>query len=196
MKRVTYVSKTPVNLGRFGQVHKGQVLDLYEHEWLGVEGDKRFDYKPAEYSKAELQAASDAMPYGTPVFDLRTIPWDYRNLFTSLEARSGKKRLLKIIAAMRHVGAPVREVSQHEPRTLLVDAIVEAAALCGWLSLTKYDLHALPDSNPSTKPKATPKPKPEPKAAEPASEPEATQPTKPARRRTRRKKPTTKKTKT
>ena len=144
MKKVTYVSDTSVNLGRFGVIKKGQTLEITEQEWLGIEGDARFKYTPTEYPKEVLEAASRAMPYGTHMFDLRTIPWGYKKLFTMLEARHNKLSLAKLREGMIAVGAPLRDVSIHTQRMHIVDAIIESAYLCGWCSLTKGELNALP----------------------------------------------------
>ena len=184
MKKVTYVSDNPVNLGRFGVIEKNQTLEVTEHEWLGIKNDARFKHRTPKYNESTLEAASRAMPYATHPFDLRTIPWGYDNLFTMLEARHNKLSLAKLIEGLVAVGAPVRDVSIHEHRMLIVDAILESAYLCGWHKLTKEELHALPKLEDA--PKHKKKSKPASKAKHSQENDTGIPSAKPVRRRIRR----------
>ena len=145
MKEAEYIDKKDVNLGRFGVVKKGDVIQFTEHEWSGVRDDERFRHKPTEYDEPTLARAAHVLPWGAPAFDLRTIPWSYKNLFVTLEARSNKRSLLKIIEALKYIGAPLRPVHAGEQRIFLVDSIIECGELCGWLELDNQELLLLPD---------------------------------------------------
>lgn len=144
MKEATYIGDNEVNLGRFGLVKTGQTISLTEQEWPGIESDCRFKLKKVSLSEAVSKAAKKALPYGTSKFDLRTVPWGNKNLFRILESRANKDTLFKVIAALRIVGAPVREVGNSERRVFIVDAVVECGRICGWDKMGKKEVEALP----------------------------------------------------
>lgn len=188
MKLVKYVSKKETNLGRFGIVKKGVSISVTEEEYKGIKNDDRFELVEKELTEEEIVASKVAKPYGTSVFDLRTIPWEKDNLAKILEARMSKSIVLKIIEALKEVGAPVREISRHETRITLADAIIECALLCKWNELTPDERLSLPSSD---KVKATPPkpkeeaPKDEDKVETPKENPEQPKKTKVARKRKR-----------
>lgn len=161
MRSVTYTAEKGANIGRFGVIDKGQRINVTEHEFLGIKEDPRFKLNPEKHSPEVLVAAKVSQPYGTHGFDLRTVPWSKPNLFRIMEARFSKCRLLKIIAAMNEVGAPVTPLSEHAHRTTLVDSIIESAILCGWTILANDEIARLPifyDVQAKPKPKAQAKP--------------------------------------
>jgi hypothetical protein len=186
MKSVTYIAEDKTDLGRFGVVSKGTTIKVNEQEFQGIKGDPRFKVVPPKLTEEDRVAASVAKPYGTPAFDLRTIPWFKPNLFRILESRFSKNRISVIAGAMRTVGAPVRETSEHDIRTALVDSVVEAADLCGWTAMTAGAIASLPlHSEVKAKPSGTkPEAKPTPDTDTPTSAP--------AIRKRKRRRPSTK----
>lgn len=148
MKKVQYIGES-TNLSRFGRVKKGDKLDFYEKEWDAICKDKaknkkRYKELSEPISKDERLIAEKIKPLGTPKFDLRSVPWEHRNLISILESRMSKARLVKMVYAINAIGGIISESTVHDTRAMLVDRIVEAARIMGWDKLTKVERLALP----------------------------------------------------
>lgn len=167
MKRIEYLGDT-LNIGRFGDVRKKQVLELFEYEYEGVKDDKRFRLLDPEPSESELAEARKILPLGHVDYDLRTIPWEHPNLFTLLLSRKSKIQLTLMIDAMNGVGAVVDSVTLHDSREKMVDIIVAGAKIMGWPELGQERREELPvftsgGTNGSTPKKASSKPRVKPR---------------------------------
>ena len=146
MKTVKYLGED-VNLGRFGNIVTDQIIDMTELEWAYIvkNGDSyRYTLLDIPLSGEELKQALKIKPYGTDIFDLRTIPWENENLPKSLEARFSTRDLLKVVTALSIIGAKVRNLPDMERRFLVADAIVECGDYHQWSKLSKEDRMILP----------------------------------------------------
>lgn len=143
MKSVEYRGQR-ANLGRFGSVSKGQVLEMFEDEWDGVREDPEFRLLSEEPSHEEKRIAKLVKPYGNPLFDLRSISWEKPSLSRSLVARFKRRRLLALVSGMHFVGAQLRHVDAGTQRPQIVDAIIESMRLMEWDKLTAEERWALP----------------------------------------------------
>ncbi len=149
MKKVQYIGDTVNTLSRFGQVKKGDKLDLYEKEWdlickdeVAAKSNYKIITKPV--SKEERVIAEKIKPLGTPRFDLRSVPWEHSKIINILESRVSKLRLVKMVGAINDIGGVISKSSVHDTRAMLVDRIVEGARLMGWTKLSKVERLALP----------------------------------------------------
>ena len=150
MKKVRYNGE-PMNLSRFGSVSKGQVLDLYENEWLDVEEDKRFKLLTPLPSKEERGLASRVKPLWTDAYDLREIVWSAPNLYSVLLTRHSERHILLMIEAINIVGGYIQTPSGTEHKAVLADIVFAAAKFMGWDKLTPDEVKALPAFDPENK---------------------------------------------
>lgn len=143
MKNVKF--KGPdTNLGRFGQITKGDKLLMFEWEYDAVARDDRFKLLDPEPSTEELEIAAKIKPWGTGNFDLRTVPYDEPKLPRKLISRTSKIRLLHICKAIVEVGGVIDEFDIRDDRTTLADKIVVAYRYMGWNKISRADRLALP----------------------------------------------------
>jgi len=144
MRRVKYEGKAS-NIGRFGNVKKGDVLELTEMEWSDIRAEAHFQLIDQPLSKEEREIAARIAPWGNGYFDLRTIPWENPNLPRQLLARAPKTRLVSILDAVKQNGGTVAEgYREMGERLWLVDAVMAAATLHGWTELTMEQRTNLP----------------------------------------------------
>ena len=128
MKTVSYSGPT-IELGRFGSVDDGALLQLTEAEYAGITDDSRFTLLSRRRAKTE------ASPLGTPFFDLRSVEWESNNLDSNL-VKSGKATLKNIAEAINFVGGEL-VVTEHDNDDLIADAIGAEARYFGWDKLGK-----------------------------------------------------------
>jgi len=141
MKKVKYLGK-PANIGRFGMIEKGAVLDMFEIEWDSVLNDSDYKLLSPLPTKQEKEAASAVAPLRTEQFNLTSIPWDSSRLFNLLVARFSRSQCEVLLSAMRYVGCKIRKVSEIDNRMTLADLAVEASRLSGWNLLDKNKLNS------------------------------------------------------
>lgn len=134
MKTVTYSGPT-IQLGRFGAVDNGALLQLTEAEYAGITDDSRFTLLSRRRVKAE------ASPLGTPFFDLRTVEWESKNLDSNL-LKIGKATLKNIAEAINFVGGEL-VVTEHDNDDVIADAVGAEARYFGWDKLDRETRLAL-----------------------------------------------------
>lgn len=178
MKTVSY-SGPSISLGRFGTIDNGAVLHVTESEYNGIQDDARFT------AMSRIRAATDALPLGTPLFDLRRIDWSRKGLQTELVKR-GKPTLKNIAEAINLVGGEL-VVTEHDNTDIIADAIFAESRHFGWDKIEKATLLALGTTDVKIEAKAA---KPTPvappaEAEEPAQSEEAEDETATAKRRRR-----------
>lgn len=138
MKTVSYSGPT-IELGRFGSVDNGALLQLTEAEYAGVTDDARFTLLSRRRVKAE------ASPLGTPFFDLRTVEWESKNLDSNL-LKIGKATLKNIAEAINFVGGEL-VVTEHDNDDVIADAVGAEARYFGWDKLDRETRLALGSAN-------------------------------------------------
>jgi len=143
MRRHRYKGN-PSNIGRFGEVNPGDILELTYLESVSVRDEAEWELLEDEQSPEEREASSRVKPWGTYRRDLRVIPWEDPKLGRMMISRYSKGNLLKIVYAIQEVGGVIRELTLHTPKRLIVDAILEAASSMGWDKLTKAERLSLP----------------------------------------------------
>ena len=143
MRTVKYVGE-PKNIGRFGEVKKGQELVLTEGEWDCVEQDPAYKLLSGDVNSEAMSLGDGVLPIGTPVFDLRTIPWENPNVFNRLTARASRNQLRGIIDAMRLAGAVVTEPNYDGEKLFVVDAIIAASKNMQWHRYTETQRLQMP----------------------------------------------------
>jgi len=143
MRTVKYVGE-PKNIGRFGEVKKGQELVLTEGEWDCVEQDNAYKLLSGDVTSEAMKLGEGILPIGTPVFDLRTIPWENPNVFNRLTARASRNQLRGIIDAMRLAGAVVTEPNYDGEKLFVVDAIIAASKNMQWHRYTETQRLQMP----------------------------------------------------
>lgn len=185
MKNVEYTGEPVDNLGRFGPVKKGAKLKLRENEWDTVD-KKRFKLLDKQPSKEELAVYRRIKPLGCPEFDLRTVPWEKKNLYNILLARTSKNKLMCLVRGIQQVGGVIVEPTVHDDREDMVDRIVEAARLMGWTDLTREDRLQLPKWDGKKQGSTAKKKTPAKKTAESKDAAPKTTQTKAVRKRTRK----------
>ena len=143
MRTVKYVGE-PRNIGRFGDVVKGQELVLTEGEWDCVSLDPSYKLISGDVTDEAMRLAVGILPIGTPIFDLRTIPWENPNVFNRLTARASRNQLRGIIEAMRLAGAVVTEPNYDGEKLFVVDAIISASKNMRWDRYTEQQRMLMP----------------------------------------------------
>jgi hypothetical protein len=143
MRTVKYVGE-PKNIGRFGEVKKGQELVLTEGEWDCVAEDAAYKLLSGDVTSEAMKLGEGILPIGTPVFDLRTIPWENPNVFNRLTARASRNQLRAIIDAMRLGGAVVTEPNYDGEKLFVVDAIISASKNMQWHRYTETQRLQMP----------------------------------------------------
>jgi hypothetical protein len=133
-KQYTYKGD-PVDLGRFGFVKTGDVVDLYVHEELCVLDHP--DYEPVSGPTKPVNVPL----LGTPAVDLRTLPWDNLRQLQHDLGNYHQARLSTLVAAMNLVGLDVNYFDSQPPRDV-VDDVIRAARSAGWHLLTREERHA------------------------------------------------------
>lgn len=120
----------PINLGRFGAVNTGDIVDLRICEEKSVEGNEDFSAvsEPVEAPLVELK--------GTNTFDLRRIAWDARDLPAELAKYAGSQ-LFNLVVALNRIGCNVN-VYEHQSSQDVCDNIAREAIRNGW---DKLDAH-------------------------------------------------------
>lgn len=194
-KQYTYTGE-PQNIGRFGDVKPGDVLDLYVDEEMGIL--EREDFVPANGPAKPI----DVPLKGTPALDLRLLPWDDLRRLQYELGEYTQNRLSTLVAAMNLIGLSVDYFDTTPPRDV-VDDVIRAARQAGWHKLTREERHACgvfseeeqEDSPPvheeqkqEAPPAATEEQEETPPAADEAEDDDAeeAQPTKPKTRRGRK----------
>lgn len=139
MKEVEYVGNNTFNYGRFGLISNGSKMEFFEWEWLCEKDNSDFKLLSKQPSKEELEIARKVKPTATPIFDLRTVPWENKKLKVMLSSRTSKSTMIKIIRAINFAGGniPASRVGEH--RNALMDKILEAAYFMGWDTYTKQE---------------------------------------------------------
>jgi hypothetical protein len=143
MRTIKYVGE-PKNIGRFGEVKKGQELALTEGEWDCVFDNPDFKLVGGDVNEEASELAKGILPIGTPIFDLRTLPWENPNIFNRLTARASRNQLRSIIEAMRLAGAVVTEPNYDGEKLFVVDAIVAASRNMQWHLYTETQRMEMP----------------------------------------------------
>lgn len=133
-KQYTYTGE-PQNIGRFGDVKPGDVLDLYVDEEIGIL--EREDFEPASGPAKPIDVALK----GTPAFDLRILPWDDLRRLQFELGEYTQNRLSTLVAAMNLIGVPVDYFDSTPPRDV-VDDVIRAGRSAGWHKLTREERHA------------------------------------------------------
>lgn len=131
MKKVKYLGGE-TNLGRFGMIEKGAVLELYEYEWDSVCEDSKFRLIPEPHTEEAVAKARAALPAKGKSYALTVIQWDNKRLYGILNARYPRQQCVQILTAMKEAGCIVRDFNEHTTRSSLADFIVEAARHSGW----------------------------------------------------------------
>ncbi len=127
----------PCNIGRFGFVQTGGIVDLFLAEEESVKDN-------AEFEPVFDVASLEVIPLQTRTrFDLRDILWDQRNLFAYLSGQFKGTHLYNLAQAMADVGCPI-EVLEHEPAAVTIDNIVREATRNGWHLLTRNQRRECP----------------------------------------------------
>lgn len=134
MRTIKYNGESK-NIGRFGFVKKGQQISLTEGEWLCVRESKDYKLVGGDVTAEAIELAKGTLPFGTPLCDLRTIPWENERLSERLSARFSRKQLAEILESMRLVGAAIPEVNMDQDKLFIVDAVVTASVIMGWPAL-------------------------------------------------------------
>jgi hypothetical protein len=143
MRTVKYVGE-PKNIGRFGDVKKGQELVLTEGEWDCVSLDPSYKLIDGDVTDEAMRLAAGILPIGTPIFDLRTVPWENPNVFNRLTARASRNQLRGMIEAMRLAGAVVTEPDYDGEKLFVVDAIISASKNMRWDCYTEQQRMRMP----------------------------------------------------
>lgn len=151
MKQVQYTGEE-VGLGRFGVIRKGAKLDMYEWEWDAVQNDTTFRLLTVLPSNDEVELSAKTKPRATRSFDLRTIPWENKNLHKLLASRMSKQTLIKLVKAINEVGGYIEDSSSGEQRNALIDKIISAARSMSWDKMDKTQRLSLDTDRESVKP--------------------------------------------
>lgn len=139
MKTVVYKGKS-CELGRFGKVRKGDILQLTHAEASYVANDPQFVVKVSAETEGPLVVLR-----GARIYDLRTIPWGEPGLDKWFVRRT-QSELWKIMLALEEIGISVPEHIKAAPsKELLVDFFMDTCDAHGWFSLT-LDQRAVLDS--------------------------------------------------
>lgn len=131
MRDVKYTGEDQ-HIGRFGNVVKGQRLNLTEGEWRCVKDDKRYKLIGGTVDDGERRLSPLVLPFGTSAFDLRTIPWESPNVSDRLCARASRRHLQSVAEAMEFVGVALPPIDFNDDKIFIVDAIITAALNAGW----------------------------------------------------------------
>lgn len=173
MRNATYLGPAK-NIGRFGLLRKKDVVALYEYEIESIDGTRMFQVAEFDFGDS---VPKGVQPLGTPVYDLRTIPWNHPHLFKWLKRR-GPQTLKNIACAVESLGIRLTLDSQKSALSI-ADAVYAAAKYFNWTSLTVSDAKNLPSTVdlPAAEIPQTVGPEPEPesqkeKEAEETNEPE------------------------
>lgn len=160
MRNATYLGPTK-NIGRFGILRKKDVVALYEYEIESIDGTRMFQVAEFDFGDS---VPKGIQPLGTPVYDLRTIPWNHPHLFKWLKRR-GHQTLKNIACAIESLGIRLT-LDSRKSALSIADAVYAAAKYFNWTSLTVSAVKSLP----STVDRATPE---TPQTVEPEPEPES-----------------------
>lgn len=143
MRSVKYIGET-TNIGRFGQVKKGSVILVTEEEYGCVLGNPDYKLIESDVNAEAMELANGILPMGTPLFDLRTIPWENPKVSMRLAARASRNQLKSIVDSMRLAGAVVPEPDYDGDKIFVVDAIVTASRNMLWDKFTEEQRLQMP----------------------------------------------------
>lgn len=132
------------HIGRFGVVKKGSILEVNEGEWDDIADNPEFAVISSTVSETDSKLGANILPFGTPIYDLRTVQWESPRLFQSLMARESRQRLNRMIQAMTMLGAVVEICGDGADKMYLADAIVSSAKNMGWTALDQNTRMSLP----------------------------------------------------
>jgi hypothetical protein len=165
----------PVNLGRFGNVKTGDILDLYIEEELTVQNNDEFEFVPSKKSGPKIPLRA------TPSFDLRSIEWNHKNLKRYLHSR--RSTLKDVMTAMVEIGCDVMWL-EHQSSKDAIDVMVREAIRNGWTSMSRNERMAQPmfvaDSAAADEAEDADEPQDEPSADEAGADAHAATPAVPA----------------
>lgn len=121
----------PTNLGRFGAINTGDIVDLRICEEKSVADNEEFTpvSTPDEAPQVALK--------GTNVFDLRRVAWDARDLPSEVVKYAGSQ-MFNLVVAMNLIGCNLN-VYEHQATVDVADNIAREAIRNGW---DKLDAHA------------------------------------------------------
>lgn len=143
MRKVIYKGK-PIRLGRYGEVRSGDVLYMYEGEWLDVHGDHDFRLHKDSILPEGPGPIQD-FPRKCREHDLRGVPWNSGRLDKVL-LRYPRNRLLHIAAALAE-DYGMKALSRGDTQDEMADAIHAFIIQLGWHRLSREDIlsggHAL-----------------------------------------------------
>lgn len=137
MHKVKYVGQ-PCNIGRFGRVETGAELRLYEQEFLTVQNNSDFE-DLGTLHPLPTHNGVQTLPWGTALFDLRTIKWNSDRLHRHLNKLSDS-RVRRLANAMNLLGLPVANAPVCSKEEIL-DSVMHFAALEKWTELSREEIH-------------------------------------------------------
>lgn len=143
MRSIKYIGET-ANIGRFGRVNKGSVILLTEDEYGCVSTDPDYKLIESDVNIEAMELANGILPVGTPLFDLRTIPWENPKVAMRLAARASRNQLKSIVDSIRLAGGVVAEPDYEGDKIFVVDAIVTASRNMLWDKFTEEQRLQMP----------------------------------------------------
>lgn len=128
----------PANIGRFGSVNTGDILDLRLGEEKTVQENPEWE---------RVNSRKDTEPVvalrGAPLYDLRDIDWSDAKLEKYFRNRNSLLR--RIGNAMVQIGCNIIVMESHTPADL-IDVIMREGYRNGWDKLTKEERRKLPEA--------------------------------------------------
>ena len=129
---IEYTNREPQEVGRYGRLSFGQVIEVNEDEFHSALTSD--DFREVAGDKADFSDCPEPRP--TAVYDLTTFNWEGKRLSARLRKKS-KIHLNKIAKAVEEVTGQDVPFGQHSTTDDVVDGITRVAVDFGWTTPKK-----------------------------------------------------------